>query len=141
LVVPDKVVLEARVDPIGEHLQLRLAALDAIAPAGMRGDGNEVEVSCAERTHVRRTPERLLRQILRCVLGPRSIDFGCQPIAGDGAAVIEKRRALAIAAGIVDPVGIDDVPAWAQESNYAAEIRQIITQLDDRNQVKLTQDF
>ena len=57
VVVLDEVARKARVDPVRQQLQLRAARLDAVAPARVRRDENEIEVARAERCHVRSAPE------------------------------------------------------------------------------------
>src|SRR6185369_12557269 len=74
-----ELVLEARVDPVREHLQLRLAAGCALAPSGMRRDGDEIEIAGAERAHVRRAPERLRREVLLPLLLSWRVHFGREP--------------------------------------------------------------
>ena len=117
-------VLEAQVDPVGQHAELGLAACQAVAPARMGGEHDEVEVAGAEGAHVGRPPERLLGEVLRALLGARRVDLGGEAVEGDGAAVEQEADALAVAAGIGHPVGIDQVPARPEDTGRPGRSRR-----------------
>lgn len=141
IVVLDELVLEPVVDPVGEHLQLGLAAFDAVAPACVGGDGDEIEVPGPKRTHVRRPPEGLRGEEFRLILASRGVHLRRQPIERHRAAVEQKSRAFLIAAGIVDPVRIDHVPTRPQDRQNTTQVGKIVPQLDDGYEIELTQDL
>ena len=134
-------VLEAYVDPVSQHAELGLAARQAVAPARMGGQRDEVEVAGAEGAHVGRPPEGLPGEILRALFGARRIDLGRQAVEGDGAAIEQEADALTVAAGIGHPVGIDQVPARPEDLADPAVVLEVVAQLDQADQVELAQDL
>lgn len=139
VVVLDVLALEARVDPVGQHLQLGPAPVDAVAPARVHGDGEEVEVARAERAHVRGTPEGLRGQKLGALLDARRVDLGREPVEDDRAPVEEKGRALLVPAVVVDPVGVDELPGGAEEAHHLRHVFEVVAQLDQRDEVELVE--
>ena len=137
VVVFDEFLLKAGVDPIGEELQLGGAGFDAVAPAGVCGDGEEVEVAGAKGAHVGCAPEGLAGQIFLGLLGARGVDLGGEAVVDDGAAIEEEGDTFLVPAAVVDPIGVNDPPLGAEIAKDAAEIGEVVAQLDDGDEVEL----
>lgn len=128
-------------NPIGQHLDLLPPGFVAFAPANVRGEDGEVEVAGLERGHVGAAPEGFVGEIFEAFLGARRVGLGGEAVEGDGAFVVDEAETLAVAARIGDHVGIDRAPVRAENLQRAAEVGEVVAQLDDADEIELAEDF
>jgi hypothetical protein len=72
-------------------------------------------------------------------LRARGVDLGGESVEDDRAAVEEEGRALLVPAGVVDPVGVDELPARAEERHHLSHVGEVVAQLDQRDEVELAE--
>ena len=63
------------------------------------------------------------------------------PVERHGPPIEQERGPFLVAAGVVVPVGVHDVPTRPQDREHATEVGQIVPQFDEGHEVELSQDF
>ena len=115
--------------------------LFAFSPADVCGQRDKIETARSERSNIRRAPERRFRQIFKAFLLTWFIGFGSKAVKDQRAFVVQVSNSFAVAARVGNHVRINGTPIWPQNFQHAPQIRQVVAQFDNANQIELAQNF